>query len=430
MKNYNKLLLLSLLVYVLLAAATMVGFREQQDKKGQLYKVEVNRIMAGLGDRKTQDMESIDLSACQEIQSVAYLPASETDKDTILDFFSGINGKQSMVCPLYTIVLPAQEQLEGYLRFDYQRAAPVGHYLFLTEGALLVMELFLLAVLFYLKYHLIQPFHRMQDMTYELSKGNFQGDVKADKNQYFGKFLWGLSELKDALRVSRKRELELQREKKLLLLSLSHDIKTPLNMIKLYAKALEDGIYPTSGEREKAYHQIGEKAVQIENFVGEIIHASKQDIVRIEVEKGVFYLKELVQWMEAVYGEKCALRKCAFTVGDYQNRIFQGDLNRLMEVFENLFENAFKYGDGCRIQISFYEEDYCQLIRVFNTGEPVSEKEFVHLFDSFFRGENTKGQQGNGLGLYICREIMLKMNGEIFAVCEPDGMAFVVVLPI
>lgn len=270
----------------------------------------------------------------------------------------------------------------------------------------------------------------MQDMTYELSKGNLQGDVKADKNQYFGKFLWGLSELKDALRVSRKRELELQREKKLLLLSLSHDIKTPLNMIKLYAKALEDGIYPTSGEREKAYHQIGEKAVQIENFVGEIIHASKQDIVRIEVEKGVFYLKELVQWMEAVYGEKCALRKCAFTVGDYQNRIFQGDLNRLMEVFENLFENAFKYGDGCRIQISFYEEDYCQLIRVFNTGEPVSEKEFVHLFDSFFRGENTKGQQGNGLGLYICREIMLKMNGEIFAMCEPDGMAFVVVLPI
>lgn len=97
MKNYNKLLLLSLLVYVLLAAATMVGFREQQDKKGQLYKVEVNRIMAGLGDRKTQDMESIDLSACQEIQSVAYLPASETDKDTILDFFSGINGKVVLV---------------------------------------------------------------------------------------------------------------------------------------------------------------------------------------------------------------------------------------------------------------------------------------------------------------------------------------------
>lgn len=54
----------------------------------------------------------------------------------------------------------------------------------------------------------------------------------------------------------------------------------------------------------------------------------------------------------------------------------------------------------------------------------------MHLFDSFFRGGNTRGQQGNGLGLYICREIMHRMDGEIFAECEAEGMAFVVVLPL
>ncbi len=157
--------------------------------------------------------------------------------------------------------------------------------------------------------------------------------------------------------------------------------------------------------------------------------ASTKDILHIEVEKGEFYFRELVQWLQTVYGEKCALRKCELTMEEYQDRIFSGDISRLMEVFGNIFENAFKYGDGRRIEISFYEEDYCQLIRVFNTGTPVSEKEFVHLFDSFFRGENTRGQQGNGLGLYICREIMHKMDGEIFAECETDGMAFTVVLP-
>ena len=322
------------------------------------------------------------------------------------------------------------EQLAGYLRFDCHSADPGGLYLLLTQGALLVMELFLLIVLFYLRRHLIQPFHRMQDLTYELSKGNLQGDVKADRSQYFGKFLWGLSELKDALRTSRRRELDLQREKKLLLLSLSHDIKTPLSMIKLYAKGLEDGIYPAEDERREAYCQIGEKAAQIEHFVGEIVMGSREEIVQIEVVKGEFYLAELVRWVETVYGEKCALRRCALTVGTYQNRIIQGDLNRLMEVFENLFENAFKYGDGRRIQITFYEEDYCQLIRVSNTGDPVTERELVHLFDSFFRGGNTRGQQGNGLGLYICREIMNRMGGEIFAECGKDGMAFVVVLPL
>ena len=101
----------------------------------------------------------------------------------------------------------------------------------------------------------------------------------------------------------------------------------------------------------------------------------------------------------------------------------------MLEVFENLFENAFKYGDGRRIEISFYEEDYCQLIRVFNTGQSVAQNDFAHLFDSFYRGENTNGRQGSGLGLYICREIMHKSGGEIFANVEEEGMAFTIVLP-
>lgn len=473
MRNYNKLLVLSLVFYAVMAVSVAVVLKAQRDEKGKFYRVEINRILAelensmdtaenkisgnanieeGFGDTKMTEvseiLKAINMREYQEVRSVTYLSARETNKAAVTDFYSGTDDMQSIIYPLYqnnsstTLpdaevgegtalpLAPDGEQIMGYLRFDYQRAAPDRQYFILVEGALLLMELFLLGVLIYLKRHLIQPFHRMQDMTYELSKGNLQGDVKADRNKYFGKFLWGLSELKDALRVSRKRELELQREKKLLLLSLSHDIKTPLSMIKLYAKVLEDDIYQTVDERRSAYRQIGEKAAQIENFVGEIVRASREDIIQIEVVKGEFYLRELVQWMEAVYGEKCALRKCALTVGTYQNRIFQGDLNRLMEVFENLFENAFKYGDCREIQISFYEEDYCQLIRVFNTGEPVAEKEFVHLFDSFFRGGNTRGQQGNGLGLYICREIMHKMDGEIFATCEDDGMAFVVVLPL
>lgn len=471
MKNYNRLMLLSLVVYVVLAICVGIAGKKQQDEKAQFYKVEINRILAEIEakmkkidleepDTKMTDVSEvigeINLDSCREVRSIAYLPIVETDKDIIIDFYSGVNGEESMIYPLYLYRKNADESdvmgeserspdilditadktsdmageyMAGYLRFDYQRTGSGRQFLFWIQGALLLMELFLLGVLMYLRSHLIQPFHRMREMTYELSKGNLQGEVKAEKNQYLGKFLWGLNELKDALYVSRKREMELQREKKMLLLSLSHDIKTPLNMIKLYGKALEDGLYPTDDERVNAYHQIGEKAAQIENFVSEIMKASKEDIVHIEVEKGEFYLKELVQWIKTFYGEKCALRKCALTIDEYQNRIFQGDIHRLIEVFENLFTNAFKYGDGRSICVSFYEEDYCQLVRVFNTGEPVSEKEFVHLFDSFFRGENTRGQQGNGLGLYICKEIMHKMGGEIFAERETDGMAFVVVLP-
>lgn len=77
--------------------------------------------------------------------------------------------------------------------------------------------------------------------------------------------------------------------------------------------------------------------------------------------------------------------------------------------------NSFKYGDGKELLIDFYEEDDCQVIRVFNTGQPVADTEMPHLFDSFYRGSNTAGKSGNGLGLYIGRQIMNQMGGEIFA---------------
>lgn len=426
MKKYNILIAVSVVFYVVLAAGAGIVLKNSQEKNSQYYKVEINRLLEQI--KSPKDLKNLETDSMQEIKSITYLSASETDRDTAMRFYRGVNDKISVVYPLY---LSDQDnaQPDGWLRFDIEKKESGKQSLVLTETALFILELFLLAVLFYFKYHLILPFARMQDMAQELSKGNLYGEVKAEKNQYFGKFLWGISSLRDALLTSRRRELELQKEKKMLLLSLSHDIKTPLNMIKLYVKALADGIYTTEDEQKKVYGQLEEKTVQIENFVGEIMKASREDIVHIEVEKGEFYLKKLIQMIEAVYGEKCALRKCDLQIEEYDNRIFQGDLNRLFEVFENLFANAFKYGDGRRIEISFYEEDYCQCIQVFNTGEPVAQKEFVHLFDSFYRGENTRGQQGNGLGLYICKEIMHKMGGEIFAEIQKDGMAFTVVLP-
>lgn len=423
MKKYNALIGASVLFYGVLSLLLGVLLLHREQEQGQVYKVEINRILAEI--ETPEDIESIDLTPYGNVRAVSYLPAAEQERSVAEAFYQGENGRKSMIYPFF-----AGENIEGWLRFDYEENASAFRMFFLAEGALLLSGLFLLAVLFYLRGQLIKPFHRMQAMTYELSKGNLQGEIKEEKSRYFGKFLWGIGELKDALYVSRKRELELQKEKKLLLLSLSHDIKTPLNMIKLYGKALEDGIYATTAEQQKVYRQIGEKAEQIENYVGEILKASREDILHIEVEQGEFYIKDVLGRVERVYREKCAIRKCSLTIGEVANRLFRGDANRLFEVFENIFENAFKYGDGRRIELTFYEEEYCQLIRVFNTGEPVTEKEFVHLFDSFFRGENTRGQQGNGLGLYICREIMNRMGGEIFAERVEDGMAFVVVLPL
>lgn len=96
-----------------------------------------------------------------------------------------------------------------------------------------------------------------------------------------------------------------------------------------------------------------------------------------------FYLADLLKRVLDVYWEQCVLRHIDFKVHPYENRLLKGDIERSQEVFENIIENAFKYGDGRKIEISFYEEDYCQLIRIYNTGEVVCDHEFQHLFESF-----------------------------------------------
>lgn len=91
-------------------------------------------------------------------------------------------------------------------------------------------------------------------------------------------------------------------------------------------------------------------------------------------------------------------------------------------------ENAIKYGDGKSISISFDEEEDCKLIHIENSGTGLKEEELPNLFDSFYRGSNSHGVKGNGLGLYICKTLMRKMDGDIYAKNSKQGFVVTVVV--
>ena len=99
--------------------------------------------------------------------------------------------------------------------------------------------------------------------------------------------------------------------------------------------------------------------------------------------------------------------------------ILKCDIDRLIEAIQNLMENAIKYGDGKKIQISFDDEEGCKLITVSNTGCSLEKSELASIFDSFYRGSNTDNISGNGLGLFIVKQLMQKMDGDVFVkTCE------------
>lgn len=383
---------------LLIITANVLLHQWNAPENGRPYRVEINRLAFQI---EQNGLESVDISQCAFVYHI-----SEFGED-----FYHSQGDYAI------------REIGGRLyRFDYTAKNNLGNaqIIVMVNVILAIMTAAVFGILFYVRRKILRPFERLTNVPYELSKGNLTLPVKESKNRFFGKFLWGIDRLRENIEQQRQRGLELQKEKKTLLLSLSHDIKTPLSVIKLYAKALSKNLYPDKETQREIAESINEKANEIEDYVSRIIAASREDFLSFDVENGEFYLSELVQTIAAYYSEKLALVKTEFAIGDYQNCMLFGDPDRAVEVLQNVMENALKYGDGKRIELVFPEDDEAVLITVKNNGCTLDRSDLPHIFESFWRGANSGNIPGSGLGLYICRQLMHKMNGEIFAEIDAD----------
>ena len=280
---------------------------------------------------------------------------------------------------------------------------------------LAALFLLILILLVYIRRNIIVPFGRLNTVPQELAKGNLAVPIPEEKSRMFGKFTWGVNLLREKIEGDRQKELSMQRDKKLLLLSLSHDIKTPLSAIKLNAKALARGLYKDEEKRRSAAESINSRADEIEHFVSEITKAASEDFMEFEVTQGEVFLSSILRRLSDRYAQQLAVSGTKFTIDRFDDCILSCDPDRLAECLQNLIENAVKYGDGRQIGLSFDKIDGCELITVSNTGCSLEEKELPQIFESFHRGSNAENVQGNGLGLFICKRLMSLRGGEIYA---------------
>ncbi len=446
MKKYKLMVSGFCLLYVVLSIGLYFCFQKEKDDLGKLYIVEANRIetavmdsiseiqgvsnefsVLGWSERKfirNVLQQEFKKQHPESIKQVSYLPADEMEVPGY--FWITDSQYRSYATPLYD----DDRNLLGIIKYDYIINEQKGNSLLGGEVCLFLMFVLCIGLLVYVRKKIIAPFHALSEMPYELAKGNLKNELPESENRFFGKFIWGINMLRETLEAHREKELKFVRDKKMILLSISHDILTPLNAINLYAQAMKDGMYEGEEEQREAAVKISEKAQEIDDFVKEIMKSATEEIVSIEVADSEFYLGTLVDKISNGYSEKLALHKVDLIMEAWEDVLIRGDIDRVYEAVGNLIQNALKYGDEKEIRISFSQEEACQLIHVFNTGVPVEEREMPHLFDSFFRGSNAGACSGNGLGLYICSQIMHKMNGEIYAQRRQEGMEFVLVCPL
>ena len=396
MKAFNRVFsAVAITIILLFVVGNKILTADKTDGSRQ-YRVEISRLA-----REIEANGSADISECVYVTNIERYGEKfySTDSDYVI---YEINGE------LY--------------RFDYSANgySNKAHFVGIVNAVLGVIAILFTTVMLYIKYAILAPFERLSSLPYELSKGNLTMQVKETKNRFFGKFLWGIDILRENIEQQKQRELEMQKEKKTLLVSLSHDIKTPLSAIKLYSTALSKNLYSDAEKQHEIAENITEKVDEIEGYVSQIITASREDFLSLEVDMGEFYLSELIEKITGYYREKLALTKTDFNVRKYKNCLLLGDLSRSVEVLQNIMENALKYGDGRSVELIFPEDDECVQIALRNRGCTLSKDDLPHIFESFWRGANAKNIGGSGLGLYICRQLMCKMNGEIFAEIDND----------
>jgi len=219
-------------------------------------------------------------------------------------------------------------------------------------------------------------------------------------------------------------ELEKLNEQKSQFLSFaSHDLKSPLALIKQFATLINDGTYNTPDKIKETTTKIKDHAdravVMVDNFL---------DLRKIEEGKMEYDFQpvNIVSFVkEAVENFSLIAENKNIDVSFYSNStelVSKIDTDKMSQVIQNLLSNSLKYTEKGSIAVNMKDEQKSILITVKDTGIGMSGDTLASLFEQFNRAKNVKKTiKGTGLGLYISKQIVLAHHGEIWVESEGEG---------
>ncbi len=267
-----------------------------------------------------------------------------------------------------------------------------------------IQLLILLSCFIYLRKTVIKPFEKMNSFAARIAQGNLDTPLELDRKHIFGSFTEAFDLMRSELRKARAAEKKANDDKKEMVAKLSHDIKTPVASIK---STSELGYELAGSEKIKEkFNQINIKSDQVTTLVSNLFNSSINDISEIEVNpfsQPSSLVKELIQ--NADYRNRAS----SFEIPECRVYI---DRLRLLQAFDNIFMNSYKYGDT-DIDVKAFTEQDSLVIFIADHGPGVSDAELPLLKEKYKRGNNTEGKDGAGLGLYLTNYYIEKMNGRL-----------------
>lgn len=282
-------------------------------------------------------------------------------------------------------------------------------------------SIILLILLFFVVWWSIKEKRKTYRRIDELLDRVLNQEIILDSDVKEGEYSALVSKIKQIQEVleNHARSAETEKEQvKSLVSNMSHQLKTPLANLSLYAEIL--GKSELSKERKNEFFSKMQRQIEKLNWMVE----SLSKMVKLEQNLDDFEIKNtkirqtILDAVDTVY-EKLEKKDIQLDMESFEDRFLYHNRKWTVEVFVNLLENAIKYtekGGFISIRVKSYEL-YTE-IQISDNGRGIRQEELTDIFKRFYRSPEVENMEGSGIGLYLCNLILEKEKGYITAISE------------
>lgn len=273
-----------------------------------------------------------------------------------------------------------------------------------------------------------EPMHMMAEAARKVSEGDFSVYIPtvhtADRLDYLDVMILDFNKMVEELG-------SIETLKTDFVSNVSHEMKTPIAIIKNYAQLLQVG--KASEEQKKEYaKEIENAASRLSSLISNILKLNKLEHQRIVPEVESYDVCR--QLCESVFLFEDAMEEKEIELeADIEDvAMVRADASLMELVWNNLLSNAVKFTEkGGNITIRQTSDENHVRVSVTDTGCGISRENINHIFDKFYQGDTSHSTEGNGLGLALVKRVLELMDGEIQITSEEGkGSTFLVVLPV
>ncbi len=272
-------------------------------------------------------------------------------------------------------------------------------------------------LLYNLQTGFIKPVSEMKSFSEEIAKGNLDVPLPIHRHNLFGSFVEAFDIMREQLVESREKEIAAEKARKELITELSHDVKTPVAVIKATCEVLDAKIEdPDTLEKVST---ISRKADTINQLIGNMLHANLEDLERLDIKTTEENSRILLEFFENLkqYGN-------IILDNDIPGCLVYMDRLRMEQAIDNVIGNSYKYaGTDVHVGFEVFSVDMPSenggkmktaeflRIRIKDSGPGVSEEDLPLIAEKFYRGSNAEKVPGSGLGFYLVKYYMEKQGG-------------------